>query len=126
MSDLVAAAEAVADVVMANADEAERERRLPAATVAALVEADLMRMALPAAYGGPEADPLTMLTRHRDRRPGRRGRGVVLDDRLDDRVAGAVPPAGDGPADLSRRVRRGRRGLRPERRGRGRVATGSR
>ena len=28
----------------------------------ALVDADLMRMALPAAYGGPEADPLTMLT----------------------------------------------------------------
>ena len=61
MSDLVAAAEAVAELVMANADEAERERRLPAATVEALVAADLMRMALPAAYGGPEADPLTML-----------------------------------------------------------------
>ncbi len=62
MSDLVAAAEAVAELVAANADLAERERRLPAATVAALVDADLMRMALPAAYGGPEADPLTMLT----------------------------------------------------------------
>ena len=54
---------------LANADEAERERRLPAATVAALVDADLMRMALPAAYGGPEADPLTMVDGHRGRRP---------------------------------------------------------
>ena len=61
MSDLVAAAEAVAAVLAADADEAEQARRLPAATVEALVAADLMRMGLAAAYDGPEADPLTML-----------------------------------------------------------------
>ncbi len=62
MTDLVAAAEAVSELVSANADEAEQLRRLPQSTVDALVEAGLMRMAVPAAYGGPEADPLTMLT----------------------------------------------------------------
>jgi indole-3-acetate monooxygenase len=60
-TDLVAAAAAVAPLLMANADEAERLRRLPAATVDALVSADLMRMCVPAAYGGPEADPPTLL-----------------------------------------------------------------
>ena len=59
--DLVAAAEGVADVVRANADEAEELRRLPPATVDALVAAGLMRMYVPAAYGGPEADPPTAL-----------------------------------------------------------------
>ena len=62
MTDLVAAAEAVSELVSANADEAEQLRRLPQKTVDALVQAELMRMAVPAAYGGPEADPLTMLT----------------------------------------------------------------
>ncbi len=62
MSDLVAAAEAVSELVSANADEAEQLRRLPQTTVDALVEAELMRMAVPVAYGGPEADPLTMLS----------------------------------------------------------------
>jgi hypothetical protein len=42
VSDPVAAAEAVAPLVAANADEAERERRLPAATVDALVDARLL------------------------------------------------------------------------------------
>jgi indole-3-acetate monooxygenase len=60
-TDLVAAAEAVAPLVMANADEAERLRRLPATTVEALVGAGLMRMCVPVSYGGPEADPLTLL-----------------------------------------------------------------
>ena len=62
MADLVAAAEAVAPLVAAGADEAEQLRRLPAATVDALVAAGLMRMGLAAAYDGPEADPLTMLS----------------------------------------------------------------
>lgn len=62
MADLVAAAEALAPLLAAGADEAEQVRRLPPATVDALVGADLMRMGLAAAYGGPEADPLTMLT----------------------------------------------------------------
>jgi len=62
MTDLVGAAESVAPLLVANADDAERSRRLPAATVEALVSADLMRMGLATAYGGPEADPLTLLT----------------------------------------------------------------
>ena len=61
MTDLLAAAVAVTDIVRANADEAERIRRLPAATVAALTDAGLMRMCVPAAYGGPEADPPTLI-----------------------------------------------------------------
>ena len=61
MTDLMGAAVSVAEVVEANADEAERIRRLPAATVAALTEAGLMRMCVPGSYGGPEADPLTLV-----------------------------------------------------------------
>ena len=61
MTDLLAAAAAVDGVVRANADEAERIRRLPAATVTALTDAGLMRMCVPVAYGGPEADPMTLV-----------------------------------------------------------------
>jgi alkylation response protein AidB-like acyl-CoA dehydrogenase len=61
VTDLLAAAAAVQGVVRAHADEAERIRRLPATTVAALTEAGLMRMCVPAAYGGPEADPMTLI-----------------------------------------------------------------
>jgi alkylation response protein AidB-like acyl-CoA dehydrogenase len=61
VSDLVAAAEAVGGVVSEHADEGERLRRLPQATVDALVAAGLTRMCVPAVYGGPEADPLTVL-----------------------------------------------------------------
>jgi alkylation response protein AidB-like acyl-CoA dehydrogenase len=57
---VVAAAE-VAEIIEANADEAEQARRLPAATVSALVDADLMRMCVPAEYGGPEVDPASMI-----------------------------------------------------------------
>lgn len=52
---MVVAARSVADVVAAHADEAERGRRLPAPVVQALVDAGLMRMCVPAAYGGPAA-----------------------------------------------------------------------
>jgi indole-3-acetate monooxygenase len=58
---LVDAAHSVADVVRANADHAEEIRRLPQPTVEALVEAGLMRMCVPSAYGGPEADPVTLV-----------------------------------------------------------------
>jgi len=44
-----------------RAAEGERLRRLPADVVAALTEADLMRMCLPAEYGGPEVDPVTLI-----------------------------------------------------------------
>ena len=55
------AAAGVVEVVRANADEAERARRLPESTVRALVEAGLMRLCVPADYGGPAADPMTLV-----------------------------------------------------------------
>lgn len=61
MHPVVVAAIELAELVESHADEAERKRRLPATTVAALVEADLMRMCVPERYGGPEVDPPSML-----------------------------------------------------------------
>jgi indole-3-acetate monooxygenase len=60
MADLLRAARDVADIVEAHADRAERDRRLPMTVVDALRDADLLRMCVPRAYGGPEADPVTM------------------------------------------------------------------
>ncbi|MGE5210504.1 MAG: acyl-CoA dehydrogenase family protein [Acidobacteriota bacterium] len=60
-SDLVAAAVGLSDLVEANADDGERLRRLPAPTVEALTAAGLLRMCVPAVYGGPEADPVTLV-----------------------------------------------------------------
>ena len=54
MHALLDAVADIAEVIEAHADEAERMRRLPTPTVAALVEAGLMRMCVPAVYGGPE------------------------------------------------------------------------
>jgi alkylation response protein AidB-like acyl-CoA dehydrogenase len=58
---VVDAAVEVAEVIESHADEAEQLRRLPATSVAALVDADLMRMCVPAVYGGPEVDPVSMI-----------------------------------------------------------------
>jgi indole-3-acetate monooxygenase len=58
---LVDAARDVAELVEAHADDGERLRRLPLPTVKALADAELMRMCVPAAYGGPEADPMTLI-----------------------------------------------------------------
>lgn len=58
---LVQAAADVGEVVEAHADRAEQQRRLPAALVRALRDAQLLRLAVPQVYGGPEADPITML-----------------------------------------------------------------
>jgi len=60
-SAVVEAAVELAEVIEAHADEAEQARRLPPTTVKALVDADLMRMCLPAVYGGPEIDPVSMV-----------------------------------------------------------------
>lgn len=60
-SALVQAALDLGEVVEAHADRAEQQRRLPAALVRALRDAQLFRLAVPEAYGGPEADPLTIL-----------------------------------------------------------------
>jgi alkylation response protein AidB-like acyl-CoA dehydrogenase len=59
--DLVEAAEGVLELVEAHADKAEQGRRLPKRLVQALRDAQLFRMCVPAVYGGPEADPITMV-----------------------------------------------------------------
>lgn len=59
-ASLLAAATAVEPLVRAHADEAEAARRLSPPVIEALRDAGLFRMCVPAAYGGPEADPLTM------------------------------------------------------------------
>ena len=58
---IVDAARGLAELIEAHADEGERLRRLPMPTVKALADAGLMRMCVPAAYGGPEVDPATMV-----------------------------------------------------------------
>jgi alkylation response protein AidB-like acyl-CoA dehydrogenase len=58
---LVDAANELAELIEAHADDGERLRRLPMPTVKALAGAGLMRMCVPAAYGGLEADPVTMV-----------------------------------------------------------------
>lgn len=60
MAAIVEAARDLGELIEAHADAAERGRRLPAALVERLSAADLMRMCVPAAYGGPECDPITM------------------------------------------------------------------
>ena len=62
MTSAVEAAAAVAPLVRSRAEEAETARRLPDDVVAALRDAGLLRMCVPAKYGGPEVDPLTMMT----------------------------------------------------------------
>lgn len=60
-SAIVDAARDLAELIEANADDGERIRRLPFPTVKALTDAQLMRMCVPAAYGGPELDPVSMV-----------------------------------------------------------------
>ncbi len=58
---IVDAARDLAELIEANADDGERNRRLPLNTVNALTDAELMRMCVPEAYGGPEVDPVAMV-----------------------------------------------------------------
>jgi len=60
-STIVDAARDLAELIEANADDGERIRRLPLTTVKALGDAQLLRMCVPEAYGGPEVDPVTMV-----------------------------------------------------------------
>jgi alkylation response protein AidB-like acyl-CoA dehydrogenase len=55
------AARALAPLIRANADEAERERRLPEALLQELKDAGLFRMWLPKVIGGDELDPLSTM-----------------------------------------------------------------
>lgn len=59
--DIVLAAREVGELIEAHADESERTRRQRPKVVKALAQAGLMRMCVPAAYGGPEVDPITMV-----------------------------------------------------------------
>jgi indole-3-acetate monooxygenase len=61
MHAVVGAAKSLQPLIRERADEAEGQRRLTGDVVAALRDADLFRMCVPAAYGGPEVDPLTMM-----------------------------------------------------------------
>jgi indole-3-acetate monooxygenase len=56
---LIEAARRITPVIRKHADEAERERRLSPAVLAALHDAGLLRMCTPRSLGGLEVDPLT-------------------------------------------------------------------
>jgi alkylation response protein AidB-like acyl-CoA dehydrogenase len=58
---LVAAARKLGPLLRENADQGERDRRLPAATVKGLTEAGFFRLCRPRGLGGLEADPITVL-----------------------------------------------------------------
>jgi alkylation response protein AidB-like acyl-CoA dehydrogenase len=59
--ELLHAVESVREIALKNADEAERLRTLPAATVDALSRAGLFSVATPRALGGAESDPWTQI-----------------------------------------------------------------
>lgn len=52
----------LAPVLMAEAATGEAERRLPARVVGALTDAGFMRLCVPRRYGGPEVDPITLVS----------------------------------------------------------------
>jgi len=58
-TDLIDAAKALAPLIESYREESERERTLPDALVAALAQADLLRIYVPRSRGGLEVDPVT-------------------------------------------------------------------
>lgn len=58
--DMIAEVRRLAPLIRASAGQIEGERRLPAPVVDALVRAGLLRMAVPRAYGGIEAEPIAV------------------------------------------------------------------
>jgi alkylation response protein AidB-like acyl-CoA dehydrogenase len=58
---LLATVEGLRDVVAAGAEEGERLRTLPPATVRALADSGLFALKVPESLGGAEADPVTQL-----------------------------------------------------------------
>lgn len=61
MTDWLAAADRVAAVAAEHAVHGERLRRLPMPVVDAMRAEGVQRLCVPAAYGGPEVDPPTIL-----------------------------------------------------------------
>lgn len=61
MSDVVDAARALRPALRDAAPTIERERRLPAAVVAAMVDTGIFRLCVPAALGGLETDAATLI-----------------------------------------------------------------
>jgi indole-3-acetate monooxygenase len=61
VTDWLAAADRVATVAAEHAVDGERLRRLPGPVVDAIRAEGVQRMCVPAAYGGPEVDPPTIL-----------------------------------------------------------------
>ncbi len=61
-AELLARARAVTPIVREEAAAGERDRRITARVVDALRDADLLRLCVPAVYGGPEADPVTYVS----------------------------------------------------------------
>ena len=59
--DVLERVRALAPLIVDSAAAIERERRLPPALVAAMLEADLFRMLLPRPFGGAELDPPTFV-----------------------------------------------------------------
>ena len=59
--DILEVARSLGPLVQAHANEAERNRRQAPEVVSAMAQAGLFRLAAPAAYGGLEADPGTMI-----------------------------------------------------------------
>ncbi|HEV2548759.1 MAG TPA: acyl-CoA dehydrogenase family protein [Stellaceae bacterium] len=59
--DWLERAVALAPAIAAAADEIERERRIPAALLERMLEAQLFRLLLPRPFGGGEVDPLTFV-----------------------------------------------------------------
>jgi 3-hydroxy-9,10-secoandrosta-1,3,5(10)-triene-9,17-dione monooxygenase len=59
--ELIAAAAAILPLLKANADRAERDRRLPDENIAALEKAGIFRLLIPRRHGGLEVDCRTFL-----------------------------------------------------------------
>jgi indole-3-acetate monooxygenase len=61
VTSLTDQARALGDVIRAQADASERQRRLTDEIVGALKQSQLLRALVPRVYGGPEATPLEMM-----------------------------------------------------------------
>jgi alkylation response protein AidB-like acyl-CoA dehydrogenase len=61
VSDAVAVAQTLGSEIRASADQIERDRQLPQALVDAMIETGIFKLSVPRAFGGAEADPMTLM-----------------------------------------------------------------